>query len=447
MNQIKKILENEKRLLWFTFLVAFAIRLVYAMVYYSKYGTTLFSDDWDYINYAKEILNQGILVLDIDQIKYNGHQVGIGWPLILTPFIKVFGDNYVPIFVMNAAMSALQVVVLYKIAKLLFSKRVALFTILISILYIRFVKYVPFVLKENIIHLGFTSVVYFFLKSLKSTKNKDVFILAIVYLLFLHIDERYMVFGPVFVLIYLIFHWRQLKMALRKSAVLTTVIVIGVIPWTLRNNMVYKRPIILAFQTSEFTDFLFSNKDEFYDGEATIQKTPYSRSNLEVYEEVVRRLLADESVDEFSKDYKFISMLSECVENGHIPRTFGPLEGRLKEAGEFFRINRFGPGFTANGYRFYPKWHLLNNLVYLVSFGVPVVLMLLSLLFRSVRTNVFARILLGIMVAYSLLHVFLIHGLVRYRVPIDGFIFIFAAVSLSWLLAKFNDKKASISFS
>ena len=436
MNQIKKILENEKRLLWLTFLAAFGVRLVYALVYYYKFGTTQFVDDWDYISYAKEIIRQGPLVLDIDRIYSNGHEVGIGWPLIISPIIGLFDDNYIPVFILNAIFSALHVLVLYKIAKFIFSHRVALVTIVISIFYIRFIKFVPFVLKENIIHLGFSTTVYLFLKSMNSYKIKDVVLLAVVFLLFIHIDERYAIFGPVFVGIYLVYGIRNFKTSVRNSALLTAVVVIGVIPWTLRNYKVYKRPIVLAFQTSEFTDFLFDNKTEFYNGKSQIQKSPYSRKHLSVYEKMVEEIVAGESVNKYKPEYKYVDDLVNCVTNDIVPVKYSPIKGKFMEAAEFYRICRFKAGFTGNGYRFFPRWRLLNNIIYLFSFGIPFGIMILFILGSNFRFNSYIQVLFILMIVYSMLHILVIHGIIRYRVPIDGFIFILASAGM----VRFFDK-------
>jgi len=410
------------------FILATVVRIIYAYLYFTRYETTLFVDDWDYISYAEQILAQGIWVPDIDAIVGNGHQVGMGWPMMLSVIFALFGKNFTIVFILNGVLSGLHVVFTYLLAKLVFNKETALLSAILCLFYIRFIKFVPFVLKENLIHFGFTFCIYLFFRSLKEKSYKPLLSFTFVYLLFLHIDERYLIFSPLFAGLY-IYHGRfELSATLKRGAVAASLFLLGLVPTTMRNYQVYKRPIILAFQTSEFTDFLFDER-QFKNGRPSLE-TPYSSANFEVYETITEHLLQGEPVDQYKSTYKYIPLIKQGIREGNVPHTYNAVEGIFAEVKEFFRICRFKGGYVANGYRYMPAWPLLNNIIYIFYFGVPFVLFFTVLFKKSIWGNSLASALLFIIALYSFTHIFLIHALVRYRIPIDGFIFIFAAFTI-----------------
>src|SRR5688572_6546053 len=82
------------------FILSSLFRSLYVYYFYYKFGYSQFGDDIDYISYAQQIKAQGFTVPDIDKIYGNGHQVGIGWPLIIFFIFGLFGEKYWLVFIL-----------------------------------------------------------------------------------------------------------------------------------------------------------------------------------------------------------------------------------------------------------------------------------------------------------------------------------------------------------
>ena len=78
------------------FLISLVMRIGYGVAIHRMEGTVGFVDDWDYISYAKNILDQGVLVPDISKLNPTADQVGPGFPLIVAMTFALFGENYLP---------------------------------------------------------------------------------------------------------------------------------------------------------------------------------------------------------------------------------------------------------------------------------------------------------------------------------------------------------------
>ena len=418
-------------------------RLIYSLYFFVKFGASNFMDDYDYISYANEILAQGILVPDIDKIYGNGHQVGIGWPLILSGLFFIFGQNYFIVFVLNSLISSFHVAFIALLAREIFGLRVGLLSGTWAIFYMHFIKFAPTILKENIIHFFFILCLYLFIKSIKEFKGKKyILMFSFAFAIFIHIDERYFALFPVFIVSFFFLRTDSFKNNCFRIGQFILIVVMLMIPWLLRNYFVYDRPIILAYQTSQFTDrFVGCGEKEIKTGEKSL-KTSYSRKYLPVYEQATRDILNGREPDlEGFRYYKDIKM---GIAEGNIPHSYSYLKNLWEEFKEFFRICRFKSGFLAYGYRYMPKGSSINNTIYIFQYGILLPFFVFTIGYGFVKRIAVVNFLTILIASYASIHFFIEHSLIRYRIPIDGIIIMFGIYGFLTLLNLWKMRRTSI---
>lgn len=434
---------SDKKILISLFVLSFILRLIYCIYYDYKFAFTTFGDDLDYISFANNILIQGITVKDIDQIFGNAHLSGIGWPLILAGIFKIFGENYYVVYLLNIIFSSLQVVFVYLVAKEVFNKHVAIFSAIWSALYIKFIKYTPSILKENLLHLLFFVVIYLFIQQIKEKSIRTLIYLILVFSFLIHTDERYFAFFPLMLILYLYYFRKDLKTGLKLSGIFAGAVILLMIPWTIRNYEVYQKPVILTLRTAKFTDKILGYDETTAQAEGTGKSTSYIRKNLPVYEEITKQLVSTGQVDTiYSNNYAYIESMRMGIEAGKIPRTYSSVENIYANFAEFFRPFRFTGGYTANGYRYMTPWPLFNNGVVILQYGILLPFFIIGLYFFIASKNKYWLLITSFLLLYSFVHIVLAHSIERYRNPIDGLIFIIAFYGIYMIILKLRNKNA-----
>ena len=155
---------SNKQIVSIIFIVAFTIRLAFAIYSYNKNVMANFRDDLAYMNFAENVIEQGPFVLDIQQLDPSAKVVGPGIAWIMSIVMLIFGHNWLPIFILNVFISSLTCVLIYLFALELFNKKVAIISLIWCVFYISFIKYVPTSGKEIWIIFLFTSVIYLTIK-------------------------------------------------------------------------------------------------------------------------------------------------------------------------------------------------------------------------------------------------------------------------------------------
>lgn len=422
------------------FILAFLARAIYTIYFYAESGYSQFSDDRDYISYAREIAAQGIAVPDIDRIFTNGHQVGIGWPFILYLLFSLFGEHFWLVFIFNVLVSSFHAVLIFLTGKLVFNKAVGLAAALWAVPYMNFIKFVPTVLKENLIHFFFFLCLYLFVRILKERKTGLLIYFSLAFTALIHIDERYFSLFPFFALFILFDRYKVSNW--RSAFIYVGIVVLLMVPWFIRNYQVYERPVILAYQTTEFTDPLLGyHPDSVVTGYES-GPTPYSRKYIPAYEEITRDLLAGREIDSAYKKYAYVKDLRRAISMGLVPETYTYGENLFEEFKEFFRVYRFEYGWMANGYRLCAPRPFFNNIVFIVQFGILLPFCFIGLFYSLRNRNRFAGYLLFFASLYAFIHIVLVHVVERYRVPVDGIILIFSFYGLYIIFVRTRAAKA-----
>lgn len=425
------------------FVLSFIIRLIYCIYYDYTFAFTTFGDDLDYISYANNILVQGITVKDISQMYGNAHLSGIGWPLILASVFKIFGENYYIVYLLNILFSSFQVVLVYLVAKEIFNKHVAIFSAVWCAFYIKFIKYTPSILKENLLHFLFFLVIYLFIRQIKEKSIKTLILLILAFIFLIHTDERYFAFFPLILLLYLYYFRKDLKTGLKLSGIFAGAVILLMIPWTIRNYEVYQKPVILTLRTAPFTDKILGYDENIIQEESIGKNTSYNRKNLPAYEEITMKLVNKEPLDSMHLDkYTYIDLMRKGIADGKIPRTFSKAENIYANFTELFRPFRFSGGYIANGYRYMPPWPMFNNAVVILQYGILLPFFFIGFYFFITSKNKYFLLVTSFLIMYSFVHIFLAHSVERYRNPIDGLIFMIAFYGIYKIIFKLRNKNA-----
>ena len=178
----------------FILIISFILRFLFAIImYHYGGGENTFIDDWDYIAIAKNILSQGIMLRDLSLLPSNSYVVGIGYPLIVSFFIKFFQDNYFPLIIINVIISTSTVYIIFLLGKEVFSEKIGLYSASWSTFYILFYQYLPRVHKAVAVQM---LVPLTLLLIIKESKNNSISLKSIfpilIYSYLIHTDERYL---------------------------------------------------------------------------------------------------------------------------------------------------------------------------------------------------------------------------------------------------------------
>jgi 4-amino-4-deoxy-L-arabinose transferase-like glycosyltransferase len=410
------------------FLVSLVLRLGFAVYTYNTEGTTQFGDDWGYIDYANNMLEQGVFVPDISRLGRVGHLVGPGFPLFLGGVFALFGESYLAVMILNAIISALICLLLYYLGRELFDQRVGILAAGWSVIYVLYVWNIPRVLKHVWLAFLFPLVIYAFILETKREKvSARSLVPAFLYAFLIHMDERFFTYFPLLLVSFLVLDKVGFKNGLRKAVVFFALVVVLMIPWLVRNYYVYDRLIILTERTTIYTDKIFGIERElpvYLTGESKPSELVWNQA-------LVDSILAGKEVQGLS-DWRYDN-LRTGLKRGQIPRRYSILERWYADFKELWRPFRFSSGYVSDGFRFEVPWSTKHNVSVIVTYGLLLPFFLLGALLvikNGDKKNIF---ILLIILVHTLIHVVLAFARDRYRIYIDAFVIIIASYGFLWV--------------
>lgn len=419
-----------KNFVWLLFLASFLIRLFYSINYFAKNGTNEFMDDLEYLSFAEQIVEQGVLLPNPSAIYGNGFLVGPGWPMVIALFKTVFGSTLWPVFILNCLFGSLSVVLLYKLGKLIYSENLGLILGFWALTYIQFIKFGPTLLKENFAQFLVISIVWYLFHRLQLKRKFFFDFLFILYLGFaVNVDERYLTFIPFILLGFLFMGQGNWKHRVPSTLFYSFIFLLLQLPWTIRNNMVYGRPILVSLRTAKFTDPLFGYNNDTLSFMGGFKKlSPYNRSELWYYELLADSISMGYKID--GKKAKFAPQMEEAFANGIRFRTYSKSESFLVELFEFFRPFRFKHGMVANGYRYEKKWQPLNNIVMILYYGIFLIFIPFGFFWLYLNNRSILLVISLTILVHTFVHLILAFVRIRYRFPIDGLLVLIGLIGL-----------------
>ena len=161
INKIEQISERKTSL--FIFLFTFALRVLFVVFSFLYNVMDSFADDKGYFYLAKEIVQRGKVFYDTN-IHLYAEMLGPGLPWINALTISLFGDHWLPIFIVSAGFSALITFLTYKTARLFLEKTPSLFAGIWSSFYFFYYDFSATAGKEIYLSFFFISILYLLIK-------------------------------------------------------------------------------------------------------------------------------------------------------------------------------------------------------------------------------------------------------------------------------------------
>ena len=401
--------ENTK-LIISIFCIAFIVRVIFFLIMPQFFDRMFrFWDDWIYLEYAKNILNQGWWVLDISKLdvnidgrQYNADGVGPGYPLVVSLIMFLFGDDLRVIMFLNVIFSSLTCIVIYYLGKEVFYKQIGILSSFWSIIYVYFMIYMPRVLKENLLQLLIPLVILLMVYEIKKEKVNMIsifFPLAFTYLV--HSDERYIIFLPIILFTMIACDNVHRINGLKKFTVFLAAVIILSIPWAVRNYVVYNRLVILTTRTEWFRE-----------NNVEIVKKP-------LFDRILNSKAVSGNLDNTSK-MKFEN------KSGYFDEKLQRLS--IYWAPMVLRESKLGSNVMLAG-------SLKYNLGGLLTYGILLPFFIVGSIF-TLKKNKLGFSLIIFIIIQSLLHILIdiINPWPRYRYPIDSLIIIIAFYGFYQLL-------------
>lgn len=406
------------------FISAVLVRLFYVYLsYYPGFYETL-SDDIAYMNLAQNILEQGFWLKDLEILGSYSSVVGPGIGWIILPVVAILGNNWLAIFIYVSFGSALIPVFIYKIAQELYANGIALFASLIAIFYVSFIKYTLSTGKDLWMTLLLIVVIYLFVRQRKDKAIHLMSFLGMAYVVLVHIDERMLIFAPVFVFFILLDKKFVFSIRWKKSLLFTGLVILFMIPWLVRNYQVYNRIILVSVRTNPYTEKIFGYTEKQY--------FPSHEGRWFIREgkiDSIRQGIIDNPIEQVKKIKS--QQHVDAIKSGILPTKFNYWQTCWSSFLNFWEPIDVVYGYYQTGYRFDGKWSLKHNLSVGLTYGVMLIFSLFGFYYLFRRERYFTIFFLSLILLYMLVHVFAIPFTnSRYRLPIEPIIIIYGSYGL-----------------
>ncbi|HQH50014.1 MAG TPA: glycosyltransferase family 39 protein [Candidatus Cloacimonadota bacterium] len=384
---------SEKRVIWIIFTLALTLHLAFAIMEFERSGTSHWADSWEYWDIGRQFA---------DGNWYPSRIIGTGesfvvvapmLPILVAGGILIFGTSFWPIIILNALAAAAMVVVFYLLGRELFSKTTGYLAAGLSMLDVTFYRYITQVLKEPLVYLLVPLTVLFLVKYVKSDlRLRYVAGSAISFTLLIHTDERYFIYTPFILLFLMIPLFRKQWRAIKHLAIWMVILIVTMIPWTIRNYRQFGQVVLLSPRTTAFTSLVWGDAitDEHFQTEITDPRlSPHYASAVEM-----------------GRKY------------GKKPRIYGRYEKYLIAFKHYWQP--IFPKLEFQTYGFRPiRWSMMHNLTGMLFYGIFLPFYLLGSHKILRRKEILAYPLVFLPLLHSLLHTFTLYALERYRYAVN----------------------------
>jgi len=399
--KFKDLIISEKKYLYLIFFVSLAVRLVYVL----HLGPEKISPD------ASEWMANAISVA-------TGNGYGDTWrPPGFITFLGIiffiFGKSVAAVRIANSILGAFTCVLVYLIAKKTFSNTAGKISSLLFAFYPYSVAYTGDVLSETFYTFLIAVSVLFILKCSELPNFKNIFIAGICMGITGLTKSTIM---PFFLFACAWLWWRTKSFKVGFFVGIFTLV--AIMPWTIRNHFYYKKVIPVSTMWRSFYGSACDN--------AIIQESVGELDTPQPQEITAMAIPAD-----YNEILKLPRMEQERVFK---ERSITWLK---KNPGKFIWLIKKR---AVHFWRLYPmqayKW---QKYAAMATSGIYIPLCFVGILLSLKKNIEMSSLLIMLFVLFTLVHVFFVVVL-RYRVPIDPYIIIFAAHTIDRAYAELNTK-------
>lgn len=365
-----------------------------------------------------------------------------GYPLFIASIYKIFGvNNYIAVYIMQAIISTLTCLYIYLLSDKLFGKKVALISLVWSGIYVFYLKYVGFLRRETLIFFLFFLTFYYCYKYIiQNTFNLKLFCLSVLfYSILIHTDSRFLFYLPFLISIFLFYN--SFLIALKKYFLFVALIILLLIPWTIRNYFAYDGFVLLSTRTLDLR--LEDNKNpEFSSSNEIDTMAPRLRSTFYFGKETkqLRR-------DGYPSDDERVIIKRGLNPNNRSDSEIKAIKNNVYPDSTYFArkwyyfIQLWKPFDFARSYRPFPDarfndiWSIRANVGIMICYGLLLPFMIYGIYFLVRTKNRIWFFLTFPLVIHTLLHV-LEHSRNRFRISIDSFIIILGSLGIYLIYCK-----------
>ena len=246
---IKENFQSNKTI-FYILTLALLIRILFN-IFYVGINDVPTSDAQDYHQIALNLLYFGT---------YNSPLRPPLFPFLIAILYKIFGINYFAVRIVLSIFGSLTCLIVYKIAKEIFDRQVALIAAFISSVYWMMFYWCGFLLTETLCTFFLTLAVLYLIRCSKNPRLL-YFIYGGMYLGLSALTRSFIFPFFLFLPLWAYFSYKNnLKLALKSCAIITLTMFFVILPWIVRNYSVTHRFIPITSQSGR--DFLGSNNPE-----------------------------------------------------------------------------------------------------------------------------------------------------------------------------------------
>jgi|GEM_PF-2788963 len=392
-------------------LVIFIISLIIAAVGYSKFASAqVYGDAALHKRLGSEVAS-GIWLTSEDF----GFGRAPGYPFILGAIYSIFGDNDLPVKLLQIIVFSINAVLIFNLGSLLYNNIVGVFSAVWYVTYYDFVMFACLLMRE--IWIVFFILLTFLCFILYVKKHRVYYIvfasLSFGYLIM--VDPRYSFFLFVLLLVGVCFSgtWRRKILVF---SVILLCMMLFLVPWAVRQSSVYGKLVILSlYWDAEIVSFV--------SGKGRIE----NKELAPIYEERIEYLekLSGTGLSPSTKSRLEEELTDDYIQalRSRVPST--QIQVFAHRFLDYWRFARFRTGVAAeNDLRYRFPWPLsknINNIIH-IGFLLPFIVVGFCL---SLMTRMPSHILLLSFFIYHLFFHVLVQYLYRYRLPILPILFLF----------------------
>jgi len=364
---------------------------------------------------ALDIVEQGKIFYETDYAYKD--VVGPVMPWLNALSIFLFGNNWLGIFFITSLASALIVVFIVKICLLLFDRGVAVLAGIWSAISPLYLYYVPSTGKDIWMAFFLILMIYYLVKlfNLKQYSHFRFILFAFAFAVSIHLDERYVMFGPLFFIYILYFETNGFKkVAIAKTGMFTLLVILLMLPWAIRNYNKYDRVVLLTTRTERITEKIFGLEPREHVLDHAYGKDLYYIHDYQL-DSVISGLKTHTD-----GGYRIPEGQRRAMEKGNMPKHFTKSEAFWSRFKTMFRPFQIGGVWERSGYYYYEK-SFAHNAASAIFYGIMLVFSFpgFYLLYKKYKTVFF--LLISVLMIYSAIHLLTIPYTVwRYRIPLDA---------------------------
>jgi len=423
---------SQRKLIVILFIIVLTIRLIVGLYFYKIEIWRTFADDLAREAYANTILQKGI-IFHLQNYKSAESIFAPGIPVVLALNKLIFGNTWLPVFILNSLISSITCLIIYYISLRFFNSIVSYFAFIWSAFYPNYIRYIGTGGNEPwIVFLFSASFLFLIFTIQRKNIGLELILFSFLSTILFHFDERYLVY-PFLFSIFLLFGNSDFSVKVKKLVLYVTLTILFSLPWIIRNYIVYDDLVLISCRTLNLTHPILSHRDEllFFDHEPQVDYL--TTEQIDSIEAGLLTTFPDGRI--INKDE------INAIKNGNFPYEFSVLEKYISRFNCLFLPFKFKDSYRISGFTFYKSWSFKHNILSIFSYGILIFLSFIAIIIlHQKKEKMVLKLFMSIIVFHSLIHVlFIPYTRDRYRHPIDFVFIILGCYALVFIFRFFSN--------